>query len=112
MRLGNIADVDIVADTRPISSRIVVSIDRQAGAQTRGSMQRKRNQVRFRVMYFADLAAFVRSGCIEVSQGYVPEAVGPLICSERTSKNSFETPYGLTGSQGVSSLMGMVLGRP
>ena len=54
--VGEIADVDIVADAGAVRGRIVVAEDRECPALPHRGVQQQRNGVGFGDMTFADLA--------------------------------------------------------
>ena len=67
--------VNVVAHTRAVRRRIVVSIDFDELALAGSDLQRDRNQVGFLLVIFA--AAFARAGGVEVTQGSEAEVRKP-----------------------------------
>jgi hypothetical protein len=68
MSLGQILDVNVVADRRSIRRRIIGSIDVDMRPLLEGRLQHQRNEMGFGLVKFTDLALRVSSGGIEVAQ--------------------------------------------
>src|SRR4026208_2340165 len=90
VRIREVADVNVVAETGSVRRRIAVAAHLQAGAARRrpdsaGADAAARpppgsagEEVDFRRVVFADLAVGIRAGCIEVAQRHRTQPVGPL----------------------------------
>ncbi len=75
MRVGQVGDMDVIADRRAVRRRIVdpVDLDRIAAAQ-RGT-QHARDQMSFRVVVLADLAICVGARRVEVAQRRIAQII-------------------------------------
>src|SRR5258705_13913358 len=67
VRIGQVVDVNVVANAGSIGSGIVSAEDLEFGAFLRGGKS-KWNQMGLGIVQLADLAAFVGTGGIEVAQ--------------------------------------------
>ena len=88
VRVGQVGDVDVVADAGPVGRRVVVAEDRRRPAGLDG-LEDGRDQVRLGVVVLA--GPLGRPGDVEVAQAHAAQAVGPAIPVER----SFERPLRL-----------------
>src|SRR5207249_1110038 len=77
MGLGDIHNVDIVANTCSIRSGIIIAVQLDDITLPSSSLQHEWNQVRFRLVQFA--AALRRPCRIEISQGDIAHAIGRFI---------------------------------
>jgi len=80
MRLGEIGDMDIVADAGAVRRRVVRAEDGERRAAAEGGADRQRHQVGFGVVILADPAARISAGGVEVAQAgraQAMDAVGP-----------------------------------
>ena len=68
--LGQIVDVNVVANAGSIGRGIVGAKQLQFGRVLRSPLSMRRNQVSFRMVNFADGSALVSSGGVEVSQAH------------------------------------------
>ena len=66
--VGQVGDVDVVADAGTVRGRIVVAIDLDVRALAQGHLEHERDQVGLGPMVLADVAARVRAGGVEVAQ--------------------------------------------
>src|ERR1700730_16615141 len=68
MRLGEILDVDVIANRGSVSSRVIDPIDVDVRSLSEGRLQHQGDEVRFGFVKLADLALGVASGSIEIAQ--------------------------------------------
>ena len=101
MRVSKVHNVDVVANAGSIRRRIISSVYRDEGPSALGNGQYQWNQVRLRIVGFAQMGCC--SGSIEVPQGYVPELVSMII----SRKNSFHKEFG--PAVGICGLLRMAL---
>jgi sporulation protein YlmC with PRC-barrel domain len=73
VRVGNVHDVDVVADAGAVR-RIVVGPEHIDGAAVAGRCEGERNEVRLRIMGLADLAVRVGACGVEVAQRHRAQA--------------------------------------
>jgi len=73
VRLGQVDDVDVVADARAVGRGVVVAEDGDGRALAEGHLQDERDEVGFGVVVLAALGR--AAGCIEVAQAGVAQAV-------------------------------------
>lgn len=83
VRLSKIIDVNIVADSSSIRSKIVIAENFESGALTADGVECSGNQVRFRIMHFANFDAFVCPGGIEIPEGDILQAVSARVRLKR-----------------------------
>ena len=78
MSVGEIGDVDVIADAGAVGSRVVIAIDADGVAASEGDVENQRNQVRFGLVIFASRDAFGalrRASDVEVAKGNGAQAV-------------------------------------
>ena len=68
VRIGEVVNMNVVADAGTVRGRVVRSEDLQLRAVLGGGGQRQRNQMSLRFVEFANLAAVIRSRGIEIAQ--------------------------------------------
>src|SRR6202042_1863614 len=74
--VGQIVDVDVVAEASAVGRGIVGGEDIQLGAIGQGRLKGELDQMRFGIVKFADLAGLVGSGGVEVPQTCYAEIEG------------------------------------
>src|SRR5689334_21208456 len=79
VRLGQIGDVDVVANRRAVWRGVVRSKDLQRRSASKRGTDREWNEVRLWVVIFTQLPFRVSTGSIEVTQSRIAQGVGPLI---------------------------------
>ena len=84
MRLGEVLDMNVVADRRPIRRRVIGSINFDLRPLPERRRQNERDEVRLRLVPFADFALGIGAGSIEIAQRHPPQPVGLTIPVERT----------------------------
>ena len=70
VRIGEIVNMNVVANAGAVRSRVVGPVDSQLGSVLGGGGKHQRNQVSFRVMELANLAAFIGSRGVEITQAH------------------------------------------
>ena len=75
MSVSEIDDVDVVAQARAVRRRIVIAEDRDVIALAERDLQDQWDEVRLRVVVLADGAIVECTGCVEVAQRDVADAV-------------------------------------
>lgn len=70
MRIGKVADVNIVPHAGAIGCGIIIAMDRKYGSSVRCCIERERDEVRFRFMSLTDITIGVSSRRIEVTQAH------------------------------------------
>src|SRR6266849_2076221 len=68
VRIGEIANMNVVANAGAVRSRVVRSEDLQLGSVRGGGGKRQWNQMCFRIVDLANLAAVIGSRSIKVAQ--------------------------------------------
>src|ERR1700688_3969016 len=81
--LSKIVDVNIVADASAVRGRVVGSEDLQLRSSASGRSKSERDEVRLRLVQFADFSALVGSGRIEVTQAGRAQPVSTIIGFQR-----------------------------
>ena len=84
--------MDVVANACPIGRLVVGAENRDGISIAACSVQNERNQVRFRIVVFTDLAIWICSGRIEIAQSYGPQLVSRMKIGEMRSTMSFVSP--------------------
>src|SRR5208282_3011730 len=92
VRIGKIVHMNVVANAGAIRSWVVGAVNFQLGSVRGGGSQRQRNQVSFRVMDFANLAALVGSGSVEITQTHRAQSVSTAIRRKRVFEKQFRRP--------------------
>ena len=75
MRLCQICHMDVIADTCAVLGVVVIAKNRNVFALSVGNLQNQRNQMRFRIVRFANFAGDMRAAGVEVAQRYKPQAM-------------------------------------
>ena len=115
MRVGQVGDVDVVADAGAVGGGIVVAVDANGGASPERDVEDERNQVGFRVVGFAAgdaLGTFRRAGYVEVAQRGIAQAVNAIEPAEHVLDKQLGLAIGIGRGRRASSLIGMVSGSP
>lgn len=68
VRIGEIANMNVVAHAGAIGRRVVRSVDLQLGFVLAGGGKRQWNQMSLRIVQFANLAAVIGSRSVEIAQ--------------------------------------------
>src|SRR5690349_1614735 len=76
--LGQVDDVNVVADARPVGRGVIGAEDLEALALSGGRLQRQRDQVGLRFVPLTDRARGIGTGRIEVPEGDRAQAVSAL----------------------------------
>ena len=79
VRFGQVDHVDVVANRGAVGRRVVGAEDLQLAPAPQGRLDGERNQVRLRVVIFADFAFRVGPRGIEIAQRRVVKVVGALV---------------------------------
>ena len=110
VRVGEVRDVDVVADARPVRGRVVVAEDGQLGAALGGG-QDVRDEVGLGVVVLAERVG--RAGDVEVAEAHAAEPVGRAVPARARPRTCASiSPYGLIGRSGASSGIGVASGTP
>src|SRR6516162_2098011 len=75
MGFGQILDVDVIANRRPVRRRIIGAVDVDMRALSKGSLQYERDEVCLRCVQLTDFAAGIGAGRVEVTQRHRAQAV-------------------------------------
>lgn len=102
--VGKVVDVDVVAEAGAVGRGIVRAEDLQLKIAGQRGLESERDEVRFRIVEFTDLAGLVGSGGIEVAQAGDMQSVGSAVGFE----GIFEGELG--GAVGIDGLAGIVFG--
>ncbi|QTK81258.1 Hypothetical protein AT6N2_L0316 [Agrobacterium tumefaciens] len=92
VRIGKIADVDVITNARAIGGVIIRTENVQLRQLGSGSHQRTRDQMGFRLVPFIKLAIRIGSRRIEVAQCHEPQAIGSGIVFQRHLENQLGSP--------------------
>src|SRR5215472_1772439 len=92
---GQIVHVDVVADAGSIRCRIIRAEDLQLRTKTRGRLEREWNQVRLRIMQFADLAAVISPGRVKITQAGKTKSVGAVVGLQRLLEEELRNTIGI-----------------
>ena len=68
MGLSEINNVDVIADAGAVRRFVIVPEHLYGGTLAQRRLQDQRNQVRFRIVMFADQSAFIRARCVEIPE--------------------------------------------
>src|SRR5271157_5838191 len=90
-----IVDMDVVANAGSIRRRVIPAEHLQFGSQARRRAEGKWNQMRLRIVQFADFSAVVCAGGIEVAQTCETEPVGAVIRFQRLFKKKLRDAVGI-----------------
>ena len=67
MCLGQIRDVDVIADTRAVRRRVIGAEQLQRRTPPQHGIDRQRDQMRFRIVILAEPPGGIRAGGVEVA---------------------------------------------
>src|ERR1035441_5625471 len=87
--LGEIGDVDVIANAGAVEGRIVIAKYIKVWPQSGSSFQRQGQQMGLGIVSVTDFAAFVGSGRVEVAERNWPQTIGAAICIEDAFKEQF-----------------------
>src|ERR1700720_4503841 len=95
MRLGQVADVDVIAHTGAVGSGVFVAENIEGRPLAADGFKRRGDQVRFRTVYLADGSGFVGPGSVEVTKTNITQLVGGTVGLEGLLKNQFGDAVGI-----------------
>ena len=95
VRVGEIVHMNVIANAGAVRSRVVGPVDLQLAPGRGGGGKRQWNQVRLRVVEFADLAAFIGSRSVEIAQAYRAQSVGAAVSLERVFEKKLGRAIGI-----------------
>ena len=84
--VGEIIDVDVVADAGTVGSGIVVAKDLQRRPLSLHRLENEWDQMSLGFVHFADGATFICAGGVEISEADVPHTISTAVCLERQFK--------------------------
>jgi hypothetical protein len=73
MGIGEVLDVNVVANRRPIRRRVIGSVDFDLRPLSERRPQNERDEMRLRFVPFTDLALGIGAGSIEITQRHPPQ---------------------------------------
>src|SRR6516225_1355740 len=83
MRLGEILDMDVVADRRAVRGRVIGAVDLDVGPLSESGLKHERNEVSFRLVAFPDFAVGVGTGGVKITERHRAQTIGlaiPMQC--------------------------------
>src|SRR5690348_16348597 len=83
MSLGEVLNMDVVADRRPVGGWIIGSVDVDLSLLAERRLQDERDEMRLGLVPFADLAIRIGACSIEITQRYPSQAVGLAVPAQR-----------------------------
>src|SRR5208282_5354819 len=83
VRIGEIVDMDVVANAGAIGGGIVGAVNLQLSSVLGGGRNRQWNQVSLRIVELARLATFIGSRGVEVAQSHRAQSVRAVVSLER-----------------------------
>src|SRR5208337_4644660 len=99
VRIGEIVHMNVVANAGAVGSRVVGAVDLQLGSVRGGGGDRQRNQMSFRVVELANLAAVVftvcGARCVEVAQTHRAESVSAAVSLEGVFEKKLRRSIGI-----------------
>jgi hypothetical protein len=95
--LGQVIDVNVIADARAVGRGVVRAEDRDGLAPPQGRLQDDRHQVRLGPVVLADAGVGGGPGGVEVPQGRVSQAVGPGVVPQGVLEVQLRLPVGVDG---------------
>ena len=103
MSVGEIADMDVIADRGAVRRRIVRPEDGSSVGTAHRGFDNQRYQMSFGRMLFANFAPWIRSSRIEIAQAHRPQAMRFAI----PAQDLFHEQFGL--AIGVHRVLRMML---
>src|ERR1039458_4682681 len=97
---------NVVAKAGPVRGRVVGPVDLQLGSVPGGGGKRQWNQVSFRIVDLANLAAFIGSRSVEIAQAHRAQSVSAAVRLERVFEKK------LLSAIGIDRLARRLLARP
>src|SRR5207302_1942019 len=82
VRGRQVVDMDVIADTRAVGSRIVGAEYLQRWPLTQNRLQSQRNKMGFGIMILTDLAVGAGAGGVEITQGGVAPDIGNAVIGQ------------------------------
>src|SRR5215470_11967130 len=83
MRLGEILDMDVVADRRAVRGRVIGAVDLDVGPPSESGLKHERNEVSLRLVAFTDFTVGVGTGGIKIAERHPAQPIGlaiPMQC--------------------------------
>ena len=76
MGIGQITDMDVIANAGAIRRVVVVAEDLQVGSMATHHVEHQRDQVGFRVVLFAEISVRISAGGVEVAEDHARQPIG------------------------------------
>src|SRR6185312_14467694 len=95
MTVREVADVNVIANAGAVGCGVIVAEDLQRIALPQNGFKGRRDQARLAFMNFAQLAAFVRAGGIEIAQRRGSDAIRAIVSLQRVLEEELGGPIGI-----------------
>ena len=102
--IGQITDMDVVADAGAIRRRIVIPEDLQIGTLAAHHIEHQRDQMGFRLMVLAQITGRISTGRIEIAEDHARQAIGATEIVQQLLHHPLAAPIG------IDRLLRMLLG--